>query len=440
MLQAGHRRNNSGDVGLWRRPASDEEEVVRGMRSRRSRSELVMTRGDVFDRRPRKDKRRQRRLRTCAALVVATLVGACAVAAVAQSRAIAPIIALADVTHASAFDRCAWRDPRAVAVLTPFKAGGRSLTSALGELKLRTERYAIRELPVWRPGQSATVMRRQRKSLKRLVEKSIKTAGRGVLKGAGPRPQDDPDVAVVAVARNPRDALAAAYAELNRDEGPAGPPSVDECALDPRCARAFGLARLCSAQTLALCGGDEACLPDAEGRASRAAVDRALLALNNSVLITIPAERLDVDGYATLETLLPTYFRGLRAAAPPRPPFQRKDRSQGAAARALRRLCDADQQIFDAAALIYERRAKECEAAAREYEHAVELRHARLALNRRRERQGLAEAATLQPLAERRRPERPTRAPTVGAVQRLARRAPFAEGPVRGADDGPSRT
>lgn len=70
----------------------------------------------------------------------------------------------------------------------------------------------------------------------------------------------------------------------------------------------------------------------------------------------------------------------------------------------------------------------------------MELRHARLALNRRRERQGLAEAATLQPLAERRRPERPTRAPTGGAVQRLARRAPFAEGPVRGADDGPSRT
>ena len=397
-----------------------------------------MTRGDVFDRRPRHQRRRQRRLRTCAAVVVAALVGACAVAAVAQSRAIAPIVALADVPRASAFDRCAWRDPRAVAVLTPFKAGGRSLTSALGELKLRTERYAIRELPVWRPGQSATVMRRQRKSLKRLVEKSIKTAGRGVLKGAGPRPQDDPDVAVVAVTRNPREALASAYAELNRDEGPAGPPSVDECALDQRCARAFGLARLCSAQTLALCGGDEACLPDAEGRASREAVDLALLALNNSVLITIPSERLDIDGYATLETLLPTYFRGLRQAAPPRPPFQRKDRSQGAAARALRRLCDADQQIFDAAALIYQRRAKECEAAAREYEHAVELRHARLALNRRRERQGLAEAATLQPLAERRRPERPTRAPTVGALQRLARRAPFAEGLVRGADDGPS--
>ena len=398
-----------------------------------------MTRGDVFDqRRPLHKRRRQKRLRTCAAVVVAALVGACAVAAVAQSRAIAPIIALADVTHASAFDRCAWRDPRAVAVLTPFKAGGRSLISALGELKLRTERYAIKELPVWRPGQSSTVMRRQRKSIKRLVEKSIKAAGRGVLKGAGPRPQDDPDVAVVAVTRNPREALASAYAELNRDEGPAGPPSVDECALDQRCARAFGLARLCSAQTLALCGGDEACLPDAEGRASREAIDLALLALNNSVLITIPSERLDIDGYATLETLLPTYFRGLRSAAPPRPPFQRKDRSQGAAARALRRLCDADQQIFDAAALIYQRRAKECEAAAREYEHAVELRHARLALNRRRERQGLAEAATLQPLAERRRPERPTRAPTVGAVQRLARRAPFAEGLVRGADDGPS--
>ena len=399
-----------------------------------------MTRGDAFDRRPRHQRRRQRRLRTCAAVVVAALVGACAVAAVAQSRAIAPIIALADVTHASAFDRCAWRDPRAVAVLTPVKAGGRSLVSALGELKLRTERYAIKELPVWRPGQSSTVMRRQRKSIKRLVEKSIKAAGRGVLKGAGPRPQDDPDVAVVAITRNPREALASAYAELNRDEGPAGPPSVDECALDQRCARAFGLARLCSSQTLALCGGDEACLPDAEGRASREAIDLALLALNNSVLITIPSERLDIDGYATLETLLPTYFRGLRQAAPPRPPFQRKDRSQGAAARALRRLCDADQQIFDAAALIYQRRAKECEAAAREYEHAVELRHARLALNRRRERQGLAEAATLQPLAERRRPERPTRAPTVGAVQRLARRAPFAEGPVRGADDGPSRT
>ena len=397
-----------------------------------------MTRGEAFDRRPRHQRRRQRRLRTCAAVVVAALVGACAVAAVAQSQRIAPIVALADVARASAFDRCAWRDPRAVAVLTPFKAGGRSLVSALGELKLRTERYAIKELPVWRPGQSSTVMRRQRKSIKRLVEKSIKAAGRGVLKGAGPRPQDDPDVAVVAVTRNPREALASAYAELNRDEGPAGPPSVDECALDQRCARAFGLARLCSAQTLALCGGDEACLPDAEGRASREAVDLALLALNNSVLITIPAERLDVDGYATLETLLPTYFRGLRQAAPPRPPFQHRDRSQGAAARALRRLCDADQQIFDAAALIYQRRAKECEAAAREYEHAVELRHARLALNRRRERQGLAEAATLQPLAERRRPERPTRAPTPGAVQRLARRAPFAEGLVRGADDGPS--
>ena len=438
MLQAGHRRNNSGDVGLWRRPASDEEEVSRGMRSRRSRSELVLTRGDAFDRRPRHQRRRQKRLRTCAAVVVAALVGACAVAAVAQRRGVAPIVALADVNHASAFDRCAWRDPRAVAVLTPFKSGGRSLVGAVGELKLRTERYAIKELPVWRPGQSSTVMRRQRKSIKRLVEKSIKTAGRGVLKGAGPRPQDDPDVAVVAVARSPHEALAAAYAELNRDEGPAGPPTVGECALDRRCARAFGLARLCSAQTLALCGGDEVCLPDAEGRASREAVDLALLALNNSVLITIPAERLDVDGYATLETLLPTYFRGLRQAAPPRPPFQRKDRSQGAAARALRRLCDADQQIFDAAALIYQRRAKECEAAAREYEHAVELRHARLALNRRRERQGLAEAATLQPLAERRRPERPTRAPTVGAAQRPARRAPFAEGLVRGADDGPS--
>ena len=49
MLQAGHRRNNSGDVGLWRRPASDEEEVARGMRSRRSRSELVLTCGDAFD-------------------------------------------------------------------------------------------------------------------------------------------------------------------------------------------------------------------------------------------------------------------------------------------------------------------------------------------------------------------------------------------------------
>ena len=108
-------------------------------------------------------------------------------------------------SRASAFDRCAWRDPRAVAVLTPFKSGGRSLVSALGELKLRTERYAIKELPVWRPGQSSTVMRRQRKSIKRLVEKSIKTAGRGVLKGAGPRPQDDPDVAVVAVARSPRE-------------------------------------------------------------------------------------------------------------------------------------------------------------------------------------------------------------------------------------------
>ena len=67
MLQAGHRRNNSGDVGLWRRPASDEEEVSRGMRSRRSRSELVMTRGDAFDRRPRHQRRRQKRLRTCAA-------------------------------------------------------------------------------------------------------------------------------------------------------------------------------------------------------------------------------------------------------------------------------------------------------------------------------------------------------------------------------------
>ena len=164
------------------------------------------------------------------------------------------------------------------------------------------------------------------------------------------------------------------------------------------------------------------------GRASREAVDLALLALNNSVLLTIPAERLDVDGYATLETLLPTYFRGLRQAAPPRPPFQRRDRSQGAAARALRRLCDADQQIFDAAALIYQRRARVA-AAAREYEHAVELRHARLALNRRRERQGLAEAATL-------RPSRSGGGPTdrrgrhLGPRARLARRAP--RGLVRG--------
>ena len=185
------------------------------------------------------------------------------------------------------------------------------------------------------------------------------------------------------------------------------------------CARAFGLARLCSAQTLALCGGDEVCLPDAEGRASREAVDLALLALNNSVLITIPAERLDVDGYATLETLLPTYFRGLRQAAPPRPPFQRKDRSQGAAARALRRLCDADQQIFDAAALIYQRRAKECEAAAR-CEHAVELRH-RLALNRQRERRAGGRPAPAH--SGRRGGRRPAAAPSPA---------------VRGADDGPS--
>lgn len=433
-----HRRNNSGD-GLWRRPSSDDD-MVRSMRSRRSRSELVSIEADVaaLDRRPRKVRLRQRRLRTCAALLVGGVVAACAFLAVTQahrSRILSPIL-LKDVASASAFDNCAWRDPKAVAVLTPARAGGRSLVAALGELKLRTERYALRELPVWRPGQSSTVIKRQRKSIKRLVEKAVKSTGRGVLKGAGPRPQDDADVAVIALTRAPREALASAYADLNQDEGPAGPDTVGECALDLRCARAFGLARLCSAQTLALCGGDEACLPDLDGRASQEAVDLALLAINNSVLVTIPSERLDVDGYATLETLLPTYFRGLRSAAPRRPPLQKRERSSGVAARALRQICDPDQQIFDAAALIYTKRALQCEGAAREYAHAVELRNARLAFNRRRERQGV-EAATFQPLAARRPPIKPTVMPTVGAVQKLARRAPFAEGLLSGADDEP---
>ena len=170
------------------------------------------------------------------------------------------------------------------------------------------------------------------------------------------------------------------------------------------------------AQTLALCGDDEACLPDAEGRASRGR-STSLLALNNSVLITIPAERLDVDGYATLETLLPTYFRGLRQAAPPRPPFQHRDRSQGAAARALRRLCDADQQIFDAAALIYQRRAKECEAAAREYEHAVERGTRAWPRTGGAARAGRAAGRPLRAAAardRRGRPSRPVRARTTG--------------------------
>ena len=84
MLQAGHRRNNSGD-GSRRRPASDEEEV-RGMRS------PAVALGISINAR--------RRLRPAApaseaaaetiadlrAVVVATLVGACAVAAVAQRR------------------------------------------------------------------------------------------------------------------------------------------------------------------------------------------------------------------------------------------------------------------------------------------------------------------------------------------------------------------
>ena len=225
MLQAGHRRNNSGDVGLWRRPASDEEEVSGGMRSRRSRSELVLTRGDAFDRRPRHQRRRQGAIADLRRGRRGGVGGS-----VRRRGRRAEAGGSADRRGIGGRESCFGlrslrlaRFPRAVAVLTPFKSGGRSLVSALGALKLRTERYAIKELPVWRPGQSSTVMRRQRKSIKRLVEKSIKTAGRGVLKGAGPRPQDDPDVAVVAVARNPQRGPAAAYAELNRDEGPAGP-------------------------------------------------------------------------------------------------------------------------------------------------------------------------------------------------------------------------
>ena len=355
-----------------------------------------MTRGDAFDRRPRHQRRRQRRLRTCAAVVVAALVGASR----RRGRRAAP----RDRADHRAGGRAARLGLRSVRLARP---AGRRRPDAVQERRevprqcarrAQAKDRALRDQGAPRLAAGPIIDSHAEAAQVHQEARGEVDQGRGKRgpQGRGAAAPGRPGRGGRGRDAEPAEALASAYAELNRDEGPRRPAVRRRVRARPEVRpglRARSVVFGADAGAVrgrrgvpARRGGPRV----ARGGRPRAAGAEQLRADHDP----LGAAGLDIDGYATLETLLPTYFRGLRQAAPPRPPFQRKDRSQGAAARALRRLCDADQQIFDAAALIYQRRAKECEAAAREYEHAVELRHARLALNRRRERRGPAEAAT----------------------------------------------
>lgn len=190
-----------------------------------------------------------------------------------------------------------------------------------------------------------------------------------------------PTYAVVAIVREPEQRLASGYHYVRSKEvlppgvSAADPRTVGACAVNATCARINELARLASIQTRYLCGYSTT-LCEGPG-----AVYRAIANVNETVLLTIPAERIDDGGYRALARLLPGYFSGIeRAAAAVEARYGGVYDSRGARRSprdpevpwvvadsadeidALAELCGDDQRVYDFAARLFDGRLRACDA------------------------------------------------------------------------------
>ena len=263
--------------------------------------------------------------------------------------------------HPSSFDGCGWRRPGAVLLVTPPRAGGGALAASMASLAGSSRRFVAEALPA---GDGSPAFGRR---LAGALARAAAFEAPVVVHGDARAPVAVDGVAVVAAIRSPRQALASFYAAA-RSGG--DPPTVGGCAADGACAEAHALARRCSAQTLALCGYGAACVLGADGVASDAAIAVAVDRAASDVLLALPVDRLEADGYASLDALLPHFFRGLGAfsdAAPDRRRAGDADAWAVAASdgerAALRRICRADQLVYETAVRLYADRAATCAAA-----------------------------------------------------------------------------
>ena len=94
-----------------------------------------------------------------------------------------------------------------------------------------------------------------------------------------------------------------------------GNKTLGACALDPDCAEANELGRLCSFHTLYYCGHHQDCTLGDDGVATDEAVARAIANVVNEskVLLVFPVSDATA-GFSALETLLPGYMKGLGIA------------------------------------------------------------------------------------------------------------------------------
>lgn len=284
---------------------------------------------------------------------------------------------------------CRWRDPSSLLVLRTPKAGSTSLENSLKRVATSTRRFSFEPLAEWPMGvgpipgtpwprrdRTARQRRAFRANLERLVAPDgVRTAYVGHVFFV-----EVPDVAIVGLAREPRQRLASGYYYSWRTTT----RTLGQCALNSTCARAADLGRLCSLHTLYWCGFDDECSLDSTSRvATDAAVDKALHNLNASkLLLVVPAERLDDAGWALLARLLPTYFQGAGPALlpPDTQPYDKRGRRRSppghfakdpasgrwrvgdnaAEAAAVDDLCRQDMRVVDFARRLFESRVRSC--------------------------------------------------------------------------------
>ena len=313
----------------------------------------------------------------------------------------------------NAFDGCAWRGPGAVLYLRTPKAASTQLTNAMREFRFsRYDFIEIEEMPeavglVGGPARRhATTPLAARAARVHAAAQARATDARSKAVLAGhtflPSLSSRVAYAVITTVRDPQQRVASGYNFVRSKEAlPAGvsrddPPTVGACAANVTCARINELERQGGMQARYLCGSSAYC-------AGAGAVPQALAHLNSSVLLAIPAERIE-EGYRALAYLrlaasireaspetrdstrarfrLPEYFSGLdRAAASVASRHDGLYDSRGARrsprvgdwtvahtpaeAAALAALTRSDQRVYDFAAALFDRRMQSCEASHR---------------------------------------------------------------------------
>ncbi|KAH8065573.1 Rad9 [Aureococcus anophagefferens] len=254
----------------------------------------------------------------------------------------------------NAFDGCAWRRPGAVLVLRVPKAASTALTNAMREFRGRYKFVDVAEWPgavgltaAPRPPSAlapAVEARMQESKIHRFATGAAARDGDIVLAGHTflPVPATGaPTYAVVAIVREPEQRLASGYHYVS--------------------------SRYLCGYSTTLCEGP-------------GAVYRAIANVNETVLLTIPAERIDDGGYRALARLLPGYFSGIERAAAavearyggvdsrgarrsprdPEVPWVVADSAEEIDA--LAELCGDDQRVYDFAARLFDGRLRACDA------------------------------------------------------------------------------